>query len=253
MNAAPIPVGYWALDDGQSDPNTTTAVDSSAGGNNGTLLNFATSPSWVDGKVGGALQFDGTNDRVDMGDPDVLDITGTLSMAFWMYRLGDGASSYGPLVGKNKSGGYKNDGYWVGSYNDATLNSFIRFSITTNGTGTNLDSISGIADDEWHHIAVVYDPAARMAIYIDGVLDAELTTGVPAAIQSVDTGFTLGNLATGSTMDSYSYNGHLDEVLVFNQVLSAEEIGDLVPEPSSLLLIGMGLLGLIACRWRTRC
>ncbi len=220
-----VPVGYWPLDDGQSDPNTTTAVDASTGGNNGTLLNFATPPSWAGGRTGGALKFDGKNDRVDMGNPDALDITGTLSMAFWMYRLGDGASSYGPLAGKNKSGGFANDGYWVGSYNDATLNSFIRFSIaSTDGVGTSLDSISGIADEEWHHVAVVYDPAARMSIYIDGVLDAELTTDVPTEIQAVDSGFTLGNLATGSAMVSYSFNGLLDEVRVYDGVLTQKQI-----------------------------
>src|SRR3989344_5236105 len=46
-------VGYWKFDEGTG----TSAGDSSGNGNTGTLVN---SPSWVTGKVGGALSFDGT-------------------------------------------------------------------------------------------------------------------------------------------------------------------------------------------------
>ena len=46
------PVGYWALDDGQIDPFSTTAVDSSVNGNNGTLWNFPSTPTWGTGLFG---------------------------------------------------------------------------------------------------------------------------------------------------------------------------------------------------------
>ena len=46
--------------------------------------------------------------------------------------------------------------------------------------------------------------------------------------------------------------GHelLDEIVIYNRALSAGEIAQLVPEPSSLLLTALGLLGIVL--WRRR-
>ena len=57
-------VGYWPLDG--------SATDSSGNGNNGTLEN---NPTWVSGKIGQALNCDGTS-RVNVPDSSTLDLTG---------------------------------------------------------------------------------------------------------------------------------------------------------------------------------
>jgi hypothetical protein len=49
------------------------AVDVSGNGNRGKLTN---GPQRVGGKIGQGLQFDGSNDYVDLGTPAILDITG---------------------------------------------------------------------------------------------------------------------------------------------------------------------------------
>src|SRR5690349_16688012 len=67
-------VGYWKLDDGTG----TVAADSSGQGNNGTLVN---GPTWTAGKVGGALQFDGVNDVVDVPNSPSLNISGGITLA----------------------------------------------------------------------------------------------------------------------------------------------------------------------------
>jgi hypothetical protein len=51
-------VGHWKFDDGSD----TTAFDSSGKGNDGTLIGGA---QWVEGQLGGALEFNGQNARVD--------------------------------------------------------------------------------------------------------------------------------------------------------------------------------------------
>ncbi len=50
-------VAHWRLEDGSG----TTAIDSSANGNDGTLNG---DPRWADGQIGGALDFDGNGDDV---------------------------------------------------------------------------------------------------------------------------------------------------------------------------------------------
>ena len=50
-------VGWWKFDEGSG----TVAYDSSGNGHDGNLTN---GPTWVAGKIGGALSFDGVNDHV---------------------------------------------------------------------------------------------------------------------------------------------------------------------------------------------
>src|SRR3989338_1965645 len=50
-------VGYWTFDEGAG----TTANDSSGNNNTGTLTN---GPTWTTGKIGQALNFDGSDDYV---------------------------------------------------------------------------------------------------------------------------------------------------------------------------------------------
>ena len=64
------PVGWWRLDD--------NADDSSGNNNHGTLFG---NPQWVAGKIGGALQFNGTDVSIDCGNGPSLDITGEITIA----------------------------------------------------------------------------------------------------------------------------------------------------------------------------
>ena len=71
--------GYWSFDDGAG----TAASDLSGSGNAGTLTNMDSATDWVAGKRGKALDFDGSNDYVTMGD--VLDMgTGDFTVSVWV-------------------------------------------------------------------------------------------------------------------------------------------------------------------------
>ena len=54
-------IGSWKFDEGVGD----TAADSSGNNNLGALVG---SPTWVDGRLGKALSFDGVDDYVEIGD-----------------------------------------------------------------------------------------------------------------------------------------------------------------------------------------
>src|SRR3989338_235532 len=70
-------VGYWSMDEGSG----SYAGDSSGNKNTGTLTN---GPTWVDGKRGKALNFDGVNDYVNLGSGDIMSSNATLSLWFKM-------------------------------------------------------------------------------------------------------------------------------------------------------------------------
>ncbi|MBN2021571.1 MAG: LamG domain-containing protein [Pirellulales bacterium] len=259
VQAETMLVGYWTLDDGQVDPNATTAADATSPASDGTLLNFTSTSGWATGRFGGALDLDGVNDRVDMGATSELDLTGDLSLAFWMKPSGAGGQKYGPLVGKNQSGGQSNDAYFTDIVYTASVTGetgvpagTIEFAITNGDANFVLRSATALAinDGDWRHVAVVYQAGARMAIYIDGELDAEVTTGVPAACDSSATQFTLGNLIAASSTTAYCYNGMLDDVRAYSGALTKAQIDGIIPEPTLVALLLSGLAGLAV--WRGR-
>jgi hypothetical protein len=121
-------------------------------------------------------------------------------------------------------------------------------------------TLAQIADGTVHHLAATYDAATGVrAMYIDGVLvgmfdgpdNVQITSGgaAPAFI--------------GSTNGGEPFPGILDEVAVWNRALSADEIqfhfantlvgnNYFVPEPGTMSLTALGLLGLCGLQLRRR-
>ena len=83
----------------------TTWTDTSGNGNNGTLTN---GPTFNSGN-GGYIQFDGTNDRVDIADANSLDFgTGGFTILVWVGGITSYPGSSGAII-------------WKGSRFDANL------------------------------------------------------------------------------------------------------------------------------------
>ena len=72
-----LAAGY-AFDEGTG----TTAADASGHGIVGTLTN---GPGWSTGIYGNALNLDGVNDYVDLGNPAALQLTGSMTISAWIY------------------------------------------------------------------------------------------------------------------------------------------------------------------------
>ena len=68
-------VGWWKFD----ETNGTVAYDSSGNGNDGNLTNGQT---WTSGKIGGALSFDGSSDRVKLPH-NILNGQIDVTVSFW--------------------------------------------------------------------------------------------------------------------------------------------------------------------------
>ena len=65
-------IGYWKLDEGSG----SIAYDSGIAANDGTLHG---GPQWVSGMIGGALEFDGSDDYIDCGNDPSLSINNEIS------------------------------------------------------------------------------------------------------------------------------------------------------------------------------
>src|SRR3989344_6611093 len=97
-------VGWWTMD-GKDTPWTSstaaTTLDKSGNSNTGTLTNMAQATSPVAGKIGQALNFDGSDDWINAGSASVLDDMSALSISMWSKPLSYGQNNQGSFISKS--------------------------------------------------------------------------------------------------------------------------------------------------------
>jgi hypothetical protein len=207
-------VAYWRLDEGSG----TTAHDSTGNGNDGT---FNGDPQWVVGYLGGALEFDGSDDWLDCGNDPSLDLT-TWTIAFWL-NLNENKDFNGFVI----KGLDAAENYEVLAYGDGHFHFPIAFA---DGSRTYGNTSAGLCVvGEWAHFAYTYDSAEGRRFYKDGSLVFEDTeSGTPQASTT--------SLAIGNEQPMSRYvNGTMDDVRIYNhaltevEILAAMEGGDAYP------------------------
>ncbi|MBN1973989.1 MAG: discoidin domain-containing protein, partial [Sedimentisphaerales bacterium] len=208
-------VAHWKLDDGSG-----TIAKDFVGENDGTLIGDT---AWAAGKLGGALRFDGNGDYVNCGNNSVFNPTGSFSIAFWANITQWTTAWAEAFLGK---GGDNDRGGWCVRRGSGTSLCFTVAGVNS-GTGGWFGNAAP-AQNEWIHIACVYDQAGgTAAIYINGVLDSSFTVSGNAATNNAPLLLgTRGNTAgTGpDTWGSSYYGGMLDDVRFYNHALSAVEV-----------------------------
>ncbi len=109
-------VGYLRLEESSGN----SAGDGSGNANTGTLNGgFTFASNSTTGKVGNALDFDGTNDYVQLADSNSLDLGNTGTIAVWIKfdtlasTVESGFSSWTTLTAPNGAGAFNRDGMKV--------------------------------------------------------------------------------------------------------------------------------------------
>jgi glucose/arabinose dehydrogenase/PKD repeat protein len=195
------PVAALAFDDASG----TTARDASGFGNNGTLQN---GPTWTTaGKYGGALTFDGVNDRVTIPDADNLDLS-TLTLEAWVKPRVRG--NWDNILLKE---GQNNLAYGMYATGDAATNK-------PNGAVGDAEvyGTSALGTGAWKHVALTYDGSA-MRLYVGGTLVAT-KTGVSAP-RTTDGVLSIGGDAVWA--DEF-FDGQIDELRVYDRALTAAQV-----------------------------
>jgi len=214
-------VSYWKFDEGQSD----IAYDS-AGTNDGTIYGA----QWTAGKIGGALEYDGVNDSVDIGRPESLMNMGSATVAIWFnpnFTIDDTLGRWFSLFEKNVEGaGVKGDTF-LAFCPTSGYKGRLRLHIITN-TGQsfiiNSDSDFWPAGD-WQHAAVSWDNiTGAIRMFVNGVEQADKIDDFTGVAMGADRDVTIGS---NSERNKYWWDGVIDEVAVWNRALSPEEVQQL--------------------------
>ena len=208
-------IGRWKLDG--------NAADSSGYGHDGVLFG---NPEWVAGRIGGALKFDGVDDRVEIPGTSQADgfaaVAGQVSWTVWIKTsaIPSGAITFmcqGPPGGAHVSGN-----------RSICVEPSGKLMLRANGVGalTAFTSNDVVNDGEWHHVVVTIafetnGTSDTANIYIDGDLSKGYT---------VDTANINQNAAAGNTFivtlgyRANSFDGLIDDARVYDHVLSETEV-----------------------------
>lgn len=217
-------MGHWRLDDGAG----TVAADA-AWANDGQLRGDAAAPIWSAGAVGGALDFDSADRQaVVVGQPVDLDLrpaTDDLTLMAWI-RVPAGAE--GTIVGKAHAnlGQRQYQLYLYDNDRDGRSHLYANIGGRANIQGR-LQNVR-VDDGLWHLVAVVHDAASgTQQLWVDGV-----AVGVPqssgTATNGVDVCLGARRAAGDNSGFGWALDGQLDDVRIYDRVVSAEEMAALL-------------------------
>ena len=197
------PVAQWDFDEGEG----TRAFDVSGNNNTGVLTN---GPTWVEGKHGSALSFDGVDDYVNCGTDSSLNITGAVTVGAWVNPADD--TNNRTILAKEH---YDNKlGYLL--HQRAGVSWMFRLY---DGTSQyEVTKTKSVDLNEWQYIVGTYD-GMTMKLYKNGVKIASSGV-VPSLIATTGEPLWIGSRSTAFQF----FNGQIDEVKVYNYARTAEQI-----------------------------
>jgi fibronectin type 3 domain-containing protein len=200
---------YWQFEEG-----TGTFTADSVGSAHGTLTN---GPVWTAGRVGNALQFDGSNDFVQTNfATDLMNWT----VAVWV------RSPAAPASGASSGPVHRNKAMQINwNHPEASFRGAVALQVNGNWFGA---SFGALQANTWYHLAATYDGDVLRA-YRDGVLiTANPSPSGPPALESAS--LTMGRHATAA---SNFFAGTVDDVRIYSRVLTASEVAGLIQTDST--------------------
>ncbi len=203
--AGTAPIIYWRFD----ETSGSTAFDSSGNNNNGTVIGTA----WTAGKINNGLNFSGNTNSYIIKNPVSNFPTSEITAEFWM-KSSDTSNAGTPFSYATSA-----------SDNEFRIVDYTNFEIDRGSSSV----VTGISanDGAWHLIAVTWKASdGNLILYKDGI---NVYTGTLASGEPITSG---GSLVLGQDQDIIgggfelyqAFKGLIDEVKVYNRILSASEI-----------------------------
>ena len=165
-----------------------------------------------------SLEFDGTDDDVNMGDINLIN-TDDYSISAWFKT--STVDTKKMLFSKGRN--YRwNLGISVNNKPYLEHNSVPASIVTVIGTTT-------VTDGNWHHVIVTADRDGNLSLYIDGNTTPEATADVSSATGTVNEGsYDVYVGAYSKSSGGNRFTGNIDEVAIFNdRILTSGEVSSI--------------------------
>lgn len=201
-------VGWWKFDDGSG----TTALDSSGNANTGTLIN---APAWAAGTIGShALTFVTASNQVVQSTTatNIPNLNAAQTVSAWVNANASGAGTVRDIVVTTNT----------------TVGTQLRINAANNAEvsqwgGTITITAGAVSTGVWHMITWTSNGTNSNIIYIDGAQSGNTTSHNPQA--GTPSQVLIG--AYGTTGGQENFWGTIDDVRIYNRILSANDIAQL--------------------------
>ncbi len=216
-------VAYWSFDYNDG----SIAYDESENGNEGLISGAV----WTAGISGNALDFDGVNDYVTVPASSSLNFgNGDFSILAWVKTDNSKADDLQIVEKMDRVGGQAPfRGYYL---RVSHLGSHENKPEPCLSDGTNDVEAFGnefVADNEWHFLVATFDRDDKLKLYVDGVFDTSIDIDIVGNIDVANP------LYIGQQDNSDNrFVGQIDEVRLYNRVITLEEIDELFNNPAGL-------------------
>ncbi|MCF7981088.1 MAG: right-handed parallel beta-helix repeat-containing protein, partial [Pseudomonadales bacterium] len=192
-------VGNWQF----NEPDGTSSEDLSPFGNTAALINGAL----LNGA--GQVVFDGIDDAVEVSMENMQASSGTIAVKVQQADPAGSQYIFGHTIGtwSNRLQIYLNNG---------------NLSIGLGDSHSTDVNIEQFVPGNWYLVALTWN-GSEYNVYVDGVLK---TTGSYSGLDSMNTSADFGNDGNPALRDE-ALNGSIDEAMIYNYVLSTEQIAKL--------------------------
>lgn len=216
-------IAWWRFDDGSGQN-----VADSAGSHPGLLTN---SPTWVPGQIGDALEFNGTNQFLDITNSSAFaDNLTNFTVSCWISTTNSLTGIEYVVVGKVGVGGVPTGIGWFIGAEFGILVAQLQDSNDFYGPSSNVNYYE-INDGAWHNIVVTFANSGSVAItmYVDGLpmLNDQGNSSISPGGFSNFSNIRIGADYDGPGQGNGSFPGEIDDVRIYNRILSIQEILDI--------------------------
>jgi hypothetical protein len=194
-------VGHWKLDEQTGE---TSASDSAPLANDGTVVGGARWRPWA-GPVDGALEMNGSDQYVSVPNESYYDLTTGISVCAWI-----------------KSPGFLNDWAAIVTKGDSAwrlqrdgTNHVVVF--TPNGADV-AASTTVVDNSKWYHIVGTSD-GSNVQLFVNGVREGAASRAAADVQNNHEV-----RIGSNAEQAGRSFNGMIDEVRIYDRVLTHKEV-----------------------------
>jgi len=198
-------------------------TDQSGNNHTGTVNGL---PTWnPEGRLGGALCFDGSNDYVRVPRQPDLEPT-EITMAAWI-RLAEPATTHQLVMFKKNPRDFCHEGYRMG-FTEGTL---FQTLASSGGVQHRVNASGTIPTGEWVHVAATFKQP-DMRLYVNGEPRGQMAHDYPISHEPTRDVLIGAGDNYLDILDGF-LKGDIDEVKLFNRALTPQEVGQVYSEAFS--------------------
>ncbi|WP_186775657.1 LamG-like jellyroll fold domain-containing protein [Rubripirellula tenax] len=230
------PLLYWSFDEGTGDTTNATGRDPNLELATGTLMSASPDgggPTWVPGVVGAALAFDGSSGWVNTRHPGISGDQDR-TIACWVKLPDERQTTVSTMVGWGM--GKRNRGLEKACFLESAQShpehpehcGRLRLVAGNRTMGT-----TNLRDGKWHHVAAVAmagKHGSTILLYVDGQLETADRNSEPTSLDTTTDHRLSEPIQFGRHLfaDRMLLRGAMDEVYIFGEALSGDEIRQLI-------------------------